>query len=141
MSELRGSALVCSADARLQAAVTEAGFVASVAATCAAALPRLRHEEFTLVVADDTTGRDTASYLQGLAGARRRNVFVLLVSPGVETGDRLAAWSASADLAVEPGDLGHLRRLVGDGLREKREFYRRFEELRREAGGRLGAHA
>ena len=47
----------------------------------------------------------------------------------------------SADLVVTPDDLPNLRRLAGDGLREKWEFYGRFEELRREAKGRLGAFA
>jgi predicted secreted protein len=63
------------------------------------------------------------------------------VTPNGPTGDRFAAWSESADLVVKPQDLSNLRRLAVDGLREKQEFYKRFEELRRDAKGRIGAHA
>ena len=70
-----------------------------------------------------------------------RRCFLQMVDLSKRFGDRFAAWRESAELVVAPEDLPHLRRLAGDGLREKHEFYRRFEELRREAKGRLGAHA
>jgi hypothetical protein len=141
MNEVRGSALLCTADPRVKAAVTEAGFVPRVAGVCSVEFPCLRDETYTLVLLDETTERETLTYLKGLTGSRRRALFVVLVAPKAPTGDRFAAWSESADLVVRPEDLPNLRRLAGDGLREKQEFYRRFEELRREARGRLGAHA
>lgn len=142
MNEVRGSALLCTADPRIKAAVAEAGFVPQIAGACSVTLPCLRHETFTLVVTDETTDRETLAYLKGLSGSRRRAHFVIAVtSRGGPTGDRFAAWSESADLVVTPDDLPNLRRLAADGLREKQDFYRRFEELRRETKGRLGAHA
>jgi len=141
MSEIRGSALLCTEDPRIKAAVVEAGFVAQVAGVCSVEFPCLRHETYTLLVTDDTTERETLAYLRGLCGARRRGLFVVAVTSNGPSGDRFAAWSESADLVVRPEDLSNLRRLVGDGLREKHEFYRGFEELRRESRGRLGAHA
>ncbi|MCK6458595.1 MAG: hypothetical protein L6Q95_01715 [Planctomycetes bacterium] len=141
MNDIRGTALLCTEDARLKAAVEEAGFVPQVAGVCSVEFPCLREETYTLVVADETTSRETLVYLQGLSGTRRRALFVVVVAPRGPTGDRFAAWSVSADLVVTPSDLPNLRRLAGDGLREKQEFYRRFEELRREAKGRLGAYA
>ncbi len=141
MSEIRGTALLCTEDARIKAAVAEAGFVTQIAGVCSVEFPCLREETYTLVVTDGTTGRETIAYLRGLSGARRRGLFVIAVTPGGPTGDRFSAWSESADLVVRPDELPSLRRLAGDGLREKQDFYRRFEELRREAKGRLGAHA
>jgi hypothetical protein len=141
MSEVRGSALLFTEDARVLAAVTEAGFVPQVAGACSIAVPCLRDETFTLVITDPSSDRETIAYLRGLSGSRRRAHFVIAVMPKGPTGDRFAAWSESADLVVTPEDLPNLRRLAGDGLREKHDFYRRFEELRREAKGRLGAHA
>lgn len=141
MNDLRGAALACSADAALRAALTEAGFVVTAAPACPDALPAIRHDSWAVVAVDTTTGRDTRAYLNGLPGVRRRQVFVLCVDPAAETGDRFRAWAESADLVVNPSDLPQLRKLVGDALREKTEFYRRFNEIRREAGARLGAHA
>jgi DNA-binding response OmpR family regulator len=141
MNEVRGSALLCTEDPRVKAAVAAAGFVPQIAGACSVEFPCLREETYTLVVTDETTGRDTLAYLRGLSGARRRALFVVAVTSRGPTGDRFAGWGESADLVVTPDDLPNLRRLANDGLREKQEFYRRFEELRREAGGRLGAHA
>jgi len=141
MNEIRGTALLCTEDPRVKAAVTEAGFVSQIAGACSVEFPCLREETYTLVVTDGTTGRETIAYLRGLSGARRRALFVVAVTPGGPAGDRFAAWSESADLVLTPDDLPNLRRLAGDGLKDKQEFYRRFEELRREARGRLGAHA
>ncbi len=141
MNEVRGSALLCTEDARIKAAVAEAGFVPQLAGVCSVEFPCLREETYTLVVTDETTGRETVAYLRGLSGARRRALFVVVVTPRRPTADPFAAWSESADLVVTPDDLPNLRRLAGEGLKEKQEFYRRFEELRREAKGRLGAHA
>jgi hypothetical protein len=140
-NEIRGSALLCTEDPGVKAAVAEAGFVPQIAGVCSVEFPCLREETYTLVVTDDTTSRETQVYLRGLSGVRRRALFVIAVTGRGPTGDRFAAWSESADLIVAPGDLPSLRRLATDGLREKQEFYRRFEELRREAKGRLGAHA
>jgi hypothetical protein len=141
MSGVRGSALLCTMDRGVKEAVVEAGFVPQIAGACTVEFPCLRDETYTLVVADETTDRETLSYLKGLSGSRRRALFVVLVTSRGPTGDRFAAWSESADLVVTPGDLPNLRQLAADGLREKQEFCRRFEELRREAKGRLGAHA
>jgi hypothetical protein len=141
MNEVRGSALLCTMDRGVRDAVVEAGFVPQIAGACTAEFPCLRDETYTLVVTDETTDRETLAYLKGLLGSRRRALFVVAVTSRGATGDRFAAWSESADLVVRQNDLPNLRRLAGDGLREKQEFYRRFEELRREAKGRLGAHA
>ena len=141
MNEIRGSALLCTADERVKAAVTEAGFVPQLAGVCSVEFPCLRDETYTLVVTDETTDRETLAYLRGLSGSRRRALFVVAIHAKGPTGDPLAAWSESADLLVTPADLPNLRRLAGDGLRGKQEFYRRFEDLRRELKGRLGAHA
>jgi hypothetical protein len=141
MSEVRGSALLCTDDPRVKAAVAEAGFVPQIAGVCSVEFPCLRDETYTLVVTDETTDRETIAYLWGLSGSRRRALFVVAVTPNGPTGDRFAAWSESADLVVKPQDLSNLRRLAVDGLREKQEFYKRFEELRRDAKGRIGAHA
>ncbi len=141
MSEIRGTALLCTEDERIKAAVAEAGFVPQMAGVCTVEFPCLREETYTLVVTDETTDRETLAYLKGLSGSRRRALFVVALTSRGPTGDRFAAWGESADLVVKPDDLPNLRRLAGDGLKEKQEFYRRFEELRREAKGRLGAHA
>jgi len=141
MNEVQSSALLCTEDPRIKAAVEEAGFVPQVAGVCSVEFPCLRHETFTLVVTDETTDRETLTYLRGLSGSRRRALFLVVVTPKGLPGDRFAAWSESAELLLRVEDLPNLRRLVGDGLREKHEFYRRFEEIRREAKGRLGAHA
>ena len=141
MSDVRGSALVCSDDEALASAVVEAGFVVTSAPTCAEALPHIRHDTWTVIAIDLTTGRDTLAHLHNLPGARRRELFVVFLDERFTTADRFQAWSESVDLVVNPADLTKLRRIVGDGMRDRDEFCRRFNEIRGEAGARLGAHA
>jgi hypothetical protein len=141
MSDTRGTALICTEDERIKAAVEAAGFLAQVAGVCSVEFPCLREESFTLVVTDETTSRETQIYLRGLSGARRRALFVIAVTARGPTGDRFAAWSESADLLVRPENLPDLGRLATEALSDKEGFYRRFEELRRESKGRLGAYA
>jgi len=141
MSDFVGSALVCTADERVSAAVARAGYKATPAPTCAEALPCVRHDHWSVIALDASTGRETLAYLHSLPGARRRDLFVVLFGDRFETGNRLQAWSRSVDLVVHPDDGEHLRRQIADGLREKDEFYRRFRTLQRDAGALLGAHA
>ena len=141
MSDLRGSALVCTENEALQAAVKEAGFVVTAAPTCEQALPHVRHDQWTLIALDQTTGRETLTHLHSLPGVRRRELYVILLDDRFETGDRFQAWSESVELVLHSDDLPNLRRLVGDGMKDKAEFYRRFNEVRNEPGARLGAHA
>lgn len=141
MNGNRRTALLCTMDRGVREAVVQAGFVPQIAGACSVEFPCLRDETYTLVVTDGTTDRETLTYLKGLVGSRRRALFVVAVTEQGPTGDRLAAWSESADLVVTPADLPSLGQLAADGLRDKQEFYRRFEEIRRDAKGRLGAHA
>jgi len=141
MSDVLGSALACSADERIHEALRRAGYEVTSAPSCTEALPRVRHDHWSVIALDDSTGRDTLKYLHGLPGVRRRDLFVVAFGDRVETGNRFQAWSRSVDLVVHPDDFEHLRRRIDDGLREKEEFYRRFCTLQRDAGALLGAHA
>jgi hypothetical protein len=141
VSDDRGTALVCSADERLQKALVQAGFAVTAAPACADALPRVRHDSWTVIAVDASTGRDTLRYLHGLPGVRRRDLFVVSAGDRFATGDGFQAWSESVDLVVHAADLRDLRRLLADAMRGKDEFYRRFRTIQREAGALLGAHA
>jgi CheY-like chemotaxis protein len=142
MSDIVGSALVCSADERIREAVARAGYKVTAATTGAEALPRVRHDHWSVIALDESTGRETLAYLHGLPGVRRRELFVVSFGDRFETGDRFQAWSRSVDLVVHPDDaFEHLRRQIADGMREKDEFYRKFRTLQRDAGALLGAHA
>ncbi len=142
MSEILGSALLCSADERIREALARAGYKVTLAPTCAEALPRVRHDHWSVIALDAGTGRETLAYLHGLPGVRRRDLFVVKFGERFRTGDRFQAWSESVDLVVHPDDgLEQLRRQIADGMKEKDEFYRRFRALQRDAGALLGAHA
>jgi hypothetical protein len=141
MSDVIGSALACSADERIQGALARAGYKVTPAPTCEEALPRVRHDQWTVIALDESTGRETLAYLHGLPGMRRRDLFVVSFGDRFETGNRFQAWAASVDLVVHPDDTQNLRRQIADGMREKDEFYTRFRALQRDAGALLGAHA
>ncbi|MHC4732577.1 MAG: hypothetical protein ACYS6Z_18565 [Planctomycetota bacterium] len=141
MSDVIGSALLCSADEQVKEALIRAGYKVTPAATCAEALPRVRHDHWTVIALDRSTGRETLEYLHGLPGIRRRDLFVVAFGDRFETGNKFQAWAESVDLVVHPDDCDQLRRQIADGLREKDEFYLRFRTLQRDAGALLGAHA
>ena len=134
-----GRALVCTPDTRIRDAVSAAGY--EVVDAGVDPVEHLRHEKFDLVALDGLPARDTASFLDGLVGGRRRELFVLKVDERFTTGDRLQNWSESADLVAHPDDLGRLAELVAAARREKEEFYRVFRAVQEESGVRLGAHA
>jgi len=135
------NALLCTADERIGKAAAEAGFRATRAASAGEALPKVRHDDWDLIVVDDTTDFDTTDYLHHLPGARRRDLFVVRVGDRFTTGDRFEAWCESADLVVHGDDVENLGLLVEDWEQDKAGFYRRFHEILHEAGTRLGAHA
>jgi len=136
-----GPALVCTDDERVAAAVAAAGYETVPAPVADTALPALRERAFALIAFGAAADRETQAFVDGLAGRRRRDVFVLRCAEDVRTGDRFAAWRWSADLVVHPGDLGDLPRLLAAARREKDGFYGRFREAQVRAGARLGAHA
>ena len=140
MAEIR-TALVCSSDPALEGHIRQAGFRTTRASSCGEALPRVLHERWDVVVTDATTGRDTMLYLTRLGGMRRREMFLVKVGKPFATGDRLQAWSESADLVVHEEDAAQLGALVEEWMRDRNEFTRRFRELQAESGTRLGAHA
>jgi DNA-binding response OmpR family regulator len=134
-------ALVCCDDERLAQALRLAGYEVDVAPTATQALPRLRHERWTIVAMNDLPDRDTIGYVNSLPGRRRREIFVLRFAESYTTSDRFQAWNESADLVVQVDDARRLGAIVGEALREKEDFYGWFRRLQDAAGARLGAHA
>ena len=124
-------ALVCSQDERLQCALTASGCDALVVEK---GVDHLERDERKLVFLDDGSHHETIAYLRSLHGPRRRDLFIVVLGEKYTTGNREEAWRVSADLVVNPGDLGRVVALVEQGCLEKKRFYARFREIAQNHG-------
>jgi len=67
--------------------------------------------------------------------SQRRNQFVVLIGPNMVTNDELQAFQYSVDLVFSVSDLANLKPVLRRGVARHTEFYRRFNECLRMAGG------
>ncbi|MHC4952561.1 MAG: hypothetical protein ACYTGZ_01625 [Planctomycetota bacterium] len=119
--------LLCSEDTRLRSVLPDA----EVAREAIELIERGSHE---VVVLDASTDRQTTEALRSTMGARRRDLFVVLVSDHVTTGDGEQAWRESVDMVVHADDVSRLPDLLREGREAKRRLCGRFRSMSLERG-------
>ena len=67
--------------------------------------------------------------------AQRRNQFVILIGPNMITDDELQAFQYSVDLVFSVSDLANFKPVLRRAVARHAEFYRRFTDCLRMAGG------
>ena len=119
--------LLCTEDPRLRASLPEA----DVAREAVEALESAQHD---VVVLDASTEYPVRESLRSIHGARRREMFIVLVSDRVTTGDGEQAWRESVDAVVQTDDTEQLAELLRDGRDAKHRLYQRFHGMALERG-------
>ncbi len=139
--DAKPSALILTGQEGVCGAVERAGHAVLEAKSAEEAMALLREDRCSLVVLDRQPEPEIFSYLNALAGKRRRRLFLALVDASVSTGDSYGAWCHSADLVVAPADLGRFAELVQAGQESRQRAYRGIMQVAAEPGARLlGAH-
>ena len=97
-------------------------------------LKQMRFRDFNLVILNELFGtRDpemnhVLKYLSQLTMLNRRNIFVLLISERLKTGDSMMALNKSVNLIINVKDMDRFAKLLEIALTENEKFYRTFKE-------------
>ena len=104
-------------------------------------LKQMRFRDFNLVILNELFGtRDpdmnhVQKYLSQLNMINRRNMFVLLISERLRTGDNMMALNKSVNMIINVKDMNRFEKLLGLALTENEKFYRTFKEAFRQIKG------
>ncbi len=118
----------------------ESGYSVVYADSSGEALFRLDQHHFEIVlIADDFEGRPLTSnpvmeYLNRSPMQARRRMLVIIVGEAFKTGDRMEAFSLSADLVLCRSDMKRFKDILSYALSEKERFYGSFIEIMAESG-------
>ncbi len=97
-------------------------------------LKQMRFRDFDLVILNELFGtRDpemnhVLKYLSQLAMLSRRNMFVLLISERLRTGDNMTALNKSVNMILNIKDMDRFEKLTELAITENDRFYRTFKE-------------
>lgn len=104
-------------------------------------LKQMRFRDFDLVVLNELFGtRDpemnhVLKYLSQLNMLNRRNIFLLLLSERLRTGDNMMAFNKSVNMIINVKDMNRFEKLLTLSLNENEKFYRTFKEAFKEIKG------
>jgi hypothetical protein len=125
----------------LKATLESLGYVVDIPAAVDHALQRLRFNQYHVILLDDDLERRSQNpmvgYLAGLNMNVRREMFVVLIGKGFNTGDHFQAFVESVDLTLHPNDLPQLATFLTRGMRNHERFYKVFTECLIEAGKKI----
>jgi hypothetical protein len=125
----------------LKATLESLGYVVDIPAAVDHALQRLRFNQYHVILLDDDLERRSQNpmvgYLAGLNMNVRREMFVVLIGKGFNTGDHFQAFVESVDLTLHPNDLPQLATFLTRGMRDHERFYKVFTECLIEAGKKI----
>ncbi|QTA79058.1 Uncharacterized protein dnl_13070 [Desulfonema limicola] len=104
-------------------------------------LKQMRFRDFNLVILNELFGtRDpemnhVLKYLSQLNMFNRRNMFVLLISERLRTGDNMTAFNKSVNMIINVSDMDRFEKLIEIAINENERFYRTFKEAFRKIKG------
>lgn len=135
-------ALLCIGSPELQEIVldqiTQLGFAIHTSFSAEDAISKLSSHPYNVVVIEENlegTDAPTHPILAELATIRldvRRDLFVVLVGPGMETQSGTQAFALSVDLTVNLQDAPNLKPLVGRGIVDQEEFYTAYKAVKKD---------
>jgi hypothetical protein len=102
---------------------------------------KLRAHTYNLVVVYETFADSVAEGNPVLIetgrtpSAQRRSQFVVLIGPNMITNNDLQAFQYSVDLVVSVSDIANLKPVLRRSVARHTEFYRKFNDCLRMAGG------
>jgi len=138
------TALVCEPDPavreRIGGALREINYQITEPATAKDALRYMRFHVYELVVlnerfdTEDPQANDVLLYLQNLAAATRRKIFVVLVSDRHRTMDNMAAFNRSVNLILNLKNIDETGKIIKRGVGDNAAFYHVFRETMQKMG-------
>ena len=138
------TAMVCEADPAVREKIVEgpkaSGYQTLTPATARDALKAMRFHVFDVIVlgeafdASDPEAERVLPYLENMAMATRRRIFVALLGQNHRTMDNMAAFNRSVNLVVHPRDIDRIGAIVKQGVADHRAFYHVFRESLQKMG-------
>jgi CheY-like chemotaxis protein len=139
------TALVCESDPSIKEKITKTlintGYHVSEPASGREALKSMRFHSYDLIVVDEKFDIDDAessnevlTYLQNLAAATRRNVFVALLADNYRTADNMMAFNKSVNLVINKKNIDDFAAIIKRGLDDNKAFYGIFKESLKKLG-------
>lgn len=135
-------ALLCIGDPELQEAaigqISQLGFALHTAFTAEEAISKLAFHPYTLAVIEanlegtDAETHPVLAHLATLRLDRRRDLFVVLAGPDLETHSGTQAFGLSVDLTVNTRDAGKLKTVVGKAIVEQEEFHAAYKTVKKD---------
>lgn len=139
------TALICEAEPagreKIAGTLANMGYNITEAASGREALKSMRFHVYDLIVVNetfDTVGANSANevlkYLQNLAAAVRRNIFVVLLSENHRTMDNMAAFNKSVNVVINKKNIDDFPTIIQRALEDNKAFYRVFKEVMKNQG-------
>ena len=128
---------ICS---KIRAAIEEKGYRFVTSSNIRESLQKLRFNQFDLLIlADGFDGQEIfggpiMNYLNHMSMSGRRSIFVTLIGDRYKTMDEMMAYAISANMVINPKDLGSFSTLLKRGLLEYQRFYKVFLDTLEEEG-------
>jgi len=128
------TALVCEVDPVIKERITKilAGLSYHVteSATGREALKNMRFHTYDLIIvsenfdmADAQDGNEVLNYLQSMAAATRRNIFVALLTDNYRTMDSMMSFNKSVNLVINKKNIDDFAEIIKGGLDDNKAFY------------------
>ncbi len=139
------TALVCETDPEIKEKVTKTlvnmGYHVTEPVAGREALKSMRFHAYDLVVvnenfdvADAQSSNEVLIYLQNMAAAARRNIFVALLSDNYRTTDNMMAFNKSVNLVINKKNIDDFATIIKQGLEDNKTFYGIFKESLKKLG-------
>ena len=141
----RAQALVCMSPSktrkRMTAAIRRAGYFVDLPENPDQAFHTLEYNVFPLVIVDDDFDRDgrMTAYMNDMDMSLRRKICLVRISPGVETGNAMAALHASVNFVIRTRDIEQeddlfIEDIFAAALADHENFYAVFNDSLKAAG-------
>ena len=138
------TALVCEPDPavreKISGALREVNYQITEPATAKEAMRYMLFHLYDLVVlnerfdTEDPHANDVLLYLENLATATRRKIFVVLVSGQHRTMDNMAAFNRSVNLILNLKNIDETGKIIKRGVSDNAAFYHVFRETLQKMG-------
>lgn len=139
------TALVCESDPVIKEKIAKTlinmGYHVTEPVAGREALKSMRFHSYDLVVVsenfditDTQSTNEVLIYLQNMAAAARRNVFVALLSDNYRTMDNMMAFNKSVNLVVNKKNIDDFATIIKKALDDNKAFYSIFKESLKKLG-------
>ncbi len=124
----------------ISSVLEELSYKPVVAPSIQEAMGKLRLHHFDLIILSDgfggqeIKGNPVIHYLNTISMSVRRKIFLVLLSEKFNTMDNMMAFTLSANLVINPGDISKLDSILKKAILDNEKFYKIFMDTLKEAG-------